>query len=125
MKRRILNGLILIFAAGVLFGVIFGKVGSHPVRRHTAAEVQIQMLQEDADNSREIFLQMPQVNNALFVSATKLGGGLWRFNEKRELLDPWGEPYVIGRNNGRIIITSPGLDRYNKLSSFQKWWSND
>jgi len=83
------------------------------------------MLQEDADNSREIFLQMPQVNNALFVSATKLGGGLWRFNEKRELLDPWGEPYVIGRNNGRIIITSPGLDRYNKLSSFQKWWSND
>ncbi|HUB66026.1 MAG TPA: hypothetical protein VL981_00915 [Candidatus Methylacidiphilales bacterium] len=67
---------------------------------------------------------MTSVDNASFVSAAKPKGEIWKYNDKGEVLDPWGQPCVISRNNDQIIIASPGLDRYNKLSSFQKWWSN-
>ena len=49
-------------------------------------------------------------------------------NSKDELLDPWGNPYIISLKDGHLIITSPGLEQYNKLpplSPFQKWWRSE
>jgi hypothetical protein len=70
-------------------------------------------------------LKAPNLNNVLFLSFVQLGGAGWKYNEKGQLLDPWGQPYVISQNNGQIVITSPGLDQYNKLSSFQKWMGGE
>jgi hypothetical protein len=68
---------------------------------------------------------MPNVDNASFVSVTKPRGEIWKYNDKGEVLDPWGQPYFIARDNGQITITSFGLDQYNKRFSFQNLWSNE
>jgi hypothetical protein len=79
----------------------------------------------DTESFKTQLQQAPQLDNATFVSITKLDPSVYKRNDKGEVLDPWGQPYVISRSNGQITIASPGLDQYNKLSSFQKWWSNE
>jgi hypothetical protein len=110
-------GLILIAS------VIFGKV-SYGLPKSRAAQFEMKSLMDYANNQKELILNISHVDNASFVSAIKPTGTIWKYNEKGEVLDPWGQPYVISKNNDQITITSPGLDQYNKLSSLQKWWND-
>jgi len=130
----ILRIIAIIFGLAVLAGVIINIIippGSHPWPKPYAAASQIEMLRNYANDSKEPFLKMPMIDNASFISTAKLRGaswtasGIWKYNDNGELLDPWGKPYIIGRSDNQITITSPGLDQYNKLSSFQRWWSNE
>jgi len=88
------------------------------------AGAQLRLLHNESDTFKKLLLKAPELNNASFVLTVNPEGSGWKYNNKGELLDPWGQPYVISQNNGQIVITSPGLDQYNKLSWFQKWWSN-
>ena|SRR5258707_15142750 len=121
VRKTIYGSLVLVLIASIFFGTSV----SHGPPKHSAAEFEIKALQDYASGNKELFLKMTSVDNASFVSATKPKGEIWKYNDKGELLDPWGKPYIISKNDEQIIITSPGLDQYNKLSSFQKWWSNE
>jgi hypothetical protein len=122
MLKKVLLVVLFLVAVDVL---IFGTSGSHPVPKSHAAEFEIGTLQAYADSFKEQLLRVPHLDNATFVSITKLDGKVRRYSDKGEVLDPWGQPHVISRNGDQITITSPGLDQYNKLSPFQKWWSNE
>ena len=121
--------IVIFYVLALVDGVYLmytGKAGgSHPVSKHYLAEIQIRGLQTWADAFKGQLLQQSHLDNATFVSITKLDGTVWKYNDKKELLDPWKRPYVIRRDNDQIIITSPGLDQYNKLFWFQKLWSKD
>jgi hypothetical protein len=126
MKRKsFLTWPIIILAVLALLGVIFGKVGSHLPPKPKYVELQLNLLSTYAKPFKEQLVAATPLDNRTYVSIVKPGGSIWKYNDKGEVLDPWGQPYVITQNNGQIIITSPGLDQYNKLSSFQKWWSNE
>jgi len=128
MIYKILAALI---ALSIVYGVTVGpsKIGgSHPPPKHHVAEFQIEGLETyyvESNYFQTQLQQAPQMDNATFVAITKLDPSVYKRNQKGEVLDPWGQPYVISRKEGQITITSPGLDHYNKLSSLQKWWSND
>jgi hypothetical protein len=124
IKKILCIGLLLL----VIDAVIFGTSSSHPGPKHDRAKAQIEGLQTyyvDSDSFKAQFQQAPQLDNATFVAITKLDPSVYKRNQKGEVLDPWGQPYIISRNNGQITITSVGLDQYNKLSSLQKWWNNE
>jgi hypothetical protein len=126
--------IVILFALALLAGVIANIVtppGSHPWPKSDTARSQIQMLENYANDTRNPFLGISSLDNVSFVSTAKLTRALWvssqmcKYNSKGELLDPWGLPYIVRNDNSHIAITSPGLEQYNKKSSFQKYWSNE
>jgi hypothetical protein len=129
--KIILRVLGVIILVAVVYGLIVGPSGiggSHPAPKHDKAKLQMEGLQTyyvESDSFKTQLQQTPRLDNATFVSITQLDPSVYKRNDKGEVLDPWGLPYVISRNNGQITITSPGLEQYSKLSSFQKWWSNE
>jgi len=121
MKRKnIFSWLILIFAACVLLSAFFGKSGSHLPPKSQYVEFQINLLHTYADPFKEQLLKMDSLNNVAFVSTVKPGGSIWKYNDKGELLDPWGQPYIISKENSEISIISPGLERHKRLSWYKK-----
>jgi len=116
--------LLLPFIALGSWLVVFFST-SHLPPKPVLVKVQLRVLQDYADEFKEPLLKVPSLNAVKFISIVKPEGFAWKYNNKGEVLDPWGQPFVISQNNGQITITSPGLDKYNKLSTFQKWWSNE
>ena len=118
----------LVFAALIVMAIIgsyLGAGGSHLPAKPDYAQFQLTHLRSVADACKDELLKAPELNNAVFISMAKPGGQLWKYNDKGEVLDPWGQPYVISRNGDQITITSPGLEKYKRLSWFQKWWSSE
>jgi len=79
-------------------------------------------LESAANDSRQNYLNLPQINNKTLVSAMGLNGSV-KFNDRGEALDPWGIPYLITKQNNQIIVRSIGLEKYEKMSPFFKWWN--
>jgi len=125
VARCLILGLLLIVADAVYLMYTGKAGGSHPVSKHYQAEFEIGTLQGWADKFKERLVRVPGLDNAIFVSTTQLYKDPRRFDERGEFLDPWGQPYVIRRDHGQIIITSRELDHYNQLSWFQKLLSCD
>jgi hypothetical protein len=130
----VIRVIVIIFALILVAGVLINSItppGSHPWPKADAAKAQIEMLESYANDHQEVFKKIISIDNASFVTVAKTTGApwlrsqVWKYNSQGELLDPWGSPYLITRKQGQINIASHGLDQYNKLSDFQKWWSNE
>ncbi len=93
VRKTIYGSLVLVLIASIFFGTSV----SHGPPKHSAAEFEIKALQDYASGNKELFLKMTSVDNASFVSATKPKGEIWKYNDKGELLDPWGKPYIVTR----------------------------
>lgn len=127
MSKIIIYGAAGLLIMASLILTITGPPGSHNPPKSEKARFQIEGFRTyvDADPYKSQLIQVPHLDNTTFVSITKLDPTVYPRNKKGEVLDPWGLPYVITRTNSQIIITSPGLDQYNKLSSFQKWLGSE
>jgi hypothetical protein len=114
------------YVAGVLLLIVMIGLAlrSFPKGKIARANVELRVIQMEAENYRDALLKDNQLDNKDFVKITNSRKNpSLKFDANGQILDPWGEPYVIGQNNGRVTAASRRLEQFNKLSDFQKWWA--
>jgi len=119
-----IKSILYVAGALLLAGIIALAFYNPPKGKISRANAEIWMIQGAINYHRDALLSEEHLDNEDLVRITKLNQGAdFRFNEKGEVLDPWGAPYVVTRSNDKITVKSRGVDRYNALSDFQKLWN--
>jgi hypothetical protein len=117
IKKIVFIGLAFLIVVGVLS---YRTPASQLPAKPALTEFELDNLRANADLAKEQLLKKSNLNNSIFVSVTRPAGSIWKFNERGEVLDPWGLPYSIVRQGNEIIISSPGLENHNKMPWFER-----